>query len=80
MGATTITTLNDVLEAAMKLSEAERRELADRLFLTLSPERQAEIDRAWGGEAERRYAAYKAGKVGTVDYHEAMRSIRERLK
>ena len=80
MASTTIATLNDVLEAALKLSEAERRELADRLFFTLSPARQAEVDQAWAAEAERRYEAYKGGQVAAVDYHEAMRSIRERLK
>jgi putative addiction module component (TIGR02574 family) len=64
----------------MKLSDAERVELADRLLSSIAPERQAEVERAWAAEADRRYLAYKAGALGSVDYREAMRSIRERLK
>ena len=72
--------VDSVFEAAMALSDDERAELADRLFFSISPQRQEEIERAWAAEAERRYQAYKDGKVATVDYQEAMRSIRERLK
>ena len=69
-----------IFQAAMKLSEDERIELADRLFFSVTPERQAEVEQAWASEAERRYQAYKDGRLGTVDYTEAMRAIRERLK
>jgi putative addiction module component (TIGR02574 family) len=80
MEGTTGATVDDVFDAAMKLTEAERLELADRLFFTLSPERRAAVDRAWAAEAESRYEAYKSGKLATVDYQEAMRAIRGRLK
>ena len=43
-----------LFDEAMKLSEDDRHELADRLLFTLSPERQVEIDRAWAEEVERR--------------------------
>jgi putative addiction module component (TIGR02574 family) len=64
----------------MELSDDERIELADRLLSSIAPERQAEIDRSWMEEAERRFKAYQEGRIQSVPYEEAMRSIRERLK
>jgi putative addiction module component (TIGR02574 family) len=63
----------------MELSEDERIELADRLLASVTPERQAEIDRSWEEEAERRFKAYQEGRIESVPYDEAMRSIRGRL-
>ena len=73
-------TVDAMFEAALKLSETERVELADRLLCSISPQRQSEVDEAWAAEAERRYSAFKEGKLASIDYHDAMRSIRERLK
>ena len=73
-------TIEKMFEAAMKLSDVERVELAGRLLSSVSPEGQADVDRAWAAEADRRYRAYKEGTLGSVDYREAIRSIRERLK
>lgn len=72
--------VDTIFSAAMELSDDERIELADRLFFSVSPERQAEIDRSWNDEAGRRFEAYKQGRVQSVPYEDAMRVIRERLK
>ena len=73
-------TIDAMFEAAMKRSDVERVELADRLLSSVSPDHQANVDRAWAAEADRRYRAYKEGTIGSVDYRQAMQSIRERLK
>ena len=72
-------TAADLLKAAMELPVDEREEVAERLLFSVSPEWQEETER-WSAEAERRYAAYKDGKVPAVDYRDAIRSSRERLK
>jgi hypothetical protein len=66
-----------VFAAAMKLSEDERRELADRLLFTLSPERQIEIDRAWAEEVERRVQAVERGEMELIDGDEVFRQLEE---
>ena len=69
-----------VLAEALKLSDDERIELAEHLVSSVGAERDGEIDKAWGDEAQRRLEAYKQGRVQAAPYEEVMRSIRERLK
>lgn len=66
-----------VFEAAMTLTDDERLELADRLFFTLSPERQAKIDRAWAEEVKRRAAAVERGEVELIDGDEVFGRLEE---
>jgi putative addiction module component (TIGR02574 family) len=72
--------VDSIFEAAMQLSDDERIELADRLFFSISPERQAEVERSWAEEAQRRFEAYKDGRIESVPYDDVRRSIRERLR
>jgi putative addiction module component (TIGR02574 family) len=52
----------ELLEAARKLDPAERLEIVDGLLNSLdNPD--PSIDQIWLDEAERRLAAYRAGKV-----------------
>ena len=73
-------TIDTVFEAAMTLSDDDRVELADRLFFTLSPQRQAEIDAAWAVEAERRMQEFRDGKVKGVPWEEVRDSLLNRVK
>jgi putative addiction module component (TIGR02574 family) len=66
-----------LFDEAMKLSEDDRHELADRLFFTLNPERQLEIDRAWAAEVERRVQAVERGEVELIDAEEVFRGLEE---
>ena len=59
---------DNVFAAAMELSEDERIELADRLFFSVTPERQAEIDRLWAKEAERRLQSLRDGTAKSVPW------------
>ena len=52
----------EIIELAMRLKPAERFEVAEELLRSVE-EVDPEIDRLWLVEAERRLAAYRAGKV-----------------
>ena len=49
------TKLEEIEQAALSLSAAERAELVTRLVASLGEEAEAEIELAWIDEAERRY-------------------------
>lgn len=53
---------SELLEQALKLDPSERLELVDGVLHSLDRPDPA-IDRVWVEEAERRLAAYRAGKV-----------------
>lgn len=67
-----------VEKEAMRLSEAERALLADRLMesLSLTPE---PLRNAWVREAEARMQAYREGKIEAVDGPTAMSQLRSRF-
>lgn len=63
-----------VFDAALLLPEAARAELAERLYDSLSSQRQ-EIERAWIEEAERRLDAYDRGLTKAVSGEEVFREL-----
>ena len=73
----TRSTVDSVFAAAMTLSEDERAELADRLLGSVSPEREADIDRAWADEAERRMQAVRRGEMELLDGDEILAALRQ---
>jgi putative addiction module component (TIGR02574 family) len=52
----------EIIELAMQLEPSERFEVAEELLRSVE-QVNPEIDRLWIEEAERRVAAYRAGKV-----------------
>lgn len=52
----------ELVAEALKLNPAERFELVDRVLHSLD-QPDPEIDRIWIEEAEKRLAAYRAGKI-----------------
>jgi putative addiction module component (TIGR02574 family) len=52
----------EIIELAMQLEPSERFEVAEELLRSVE-QVDSEIDRLWIEEAERRLAAYRAGKV-----------------
>ena len=64
-----------VFDAALLLPEAARAELAERLYDSLSSQRQEEIERAWIEEAERRLDAYDRGLTKAVSGEEVFREL-----
>mgnify|MGYP003338652033 CR=1 FL=1 len=72
--------LKELQRAALTLPVSERAELAERLISSLDETDEVENEKLWVAEAERRYVAYKAGKLSVRSATEAVRDARARLK
>ena len=59
----------EIVTQALKLDPAERFDLVDQILHSLDKP-DPEIDRIWLEEAERRLAAYRAGKVKGIPAEE----------
>ncbi len=64
-----------LLAEARKLSPAERVQLVELLLADLH-QPDAEIDRLWAEEAQRRWEGYLAGEVETLSLDEVMGKYR----
>jgi putative addiction module component (TIGR02574 family) len=79
-------TIEEVFEQAMKLTEAEREELADRLFKSVVPDPPGddlspeESERVWMEEIKRRSDELHEGKVETMDAWESLTRIRREIE
>lgn len=74
------TLMQEIEQKANQLSPEERELLAERLLAAIGPAQLTEIDNAWIDEAERRYAAWKAGRTQAVAAEQALSDIREELR
>lgn len=54
-----------MIESVLRLKPAERMQLLNAIYMSLERP-DASIDEIWYDEAEKRLAAYKAGKVAGV--------------
>lgn len=61
----------ELIAQALKLDPAERFDLVDQVLRSLDKP-DPEIDRVWIEEAERRLAAYRAGKVKGIPAEEIL--------
>ena len=61
----------ELMAQALKLDPAERFDLVDQILHSLDRP-DPEIDRIWLEEAERRLAAYRAGKVKGIPAEEIL--------
>lgn len=66
----------EILREVVKLSAAERAELADRLVETLASKIPPEIERAQLAEVQCRVAQVEAGEVSLVPGQEALDQVR----
>jgi putative addiction module component (TIGR02574 family) len=64
-----------IFSAAMRLTDEERADLADRIYSSLSSEYQAEVDRAWAEEIDRRAKEIDEGRATLVPWE----AVRDRL-
>jgi putative addiction module component (TIGR02574 family) len=62
-------------EEIRKLSAEERADLLDELVILVHSEPDAEIDKAWVEEANRRWEAYLRGEVQTVPAEEVFAKL-----
>ena len=72
--------LKELEREAMTLPVTERAALAERLISSLDEVNEAENEGLWVAEADRRYQAYKAGKISSRPAEAALREARARLK
>jgi putative addiction module component (TIGR02574 family) len=70
--------LKDIAAEALELPLTARAELASQLLDSLDDLTEAESDQLWAEEAERRYAAYKAGEMESVSADELFARLRSR--
>lgn len=71
------TPANDLVEAALKLPESARADLAACLLESLSPDPDEETDTGWSEEVRQRLDQLDRGEVRTVPWSEARRLIHE---
>ena len=65
---------------ALKLSRRERARLAQRLISSLDQAVDADAERLWLAEAERRLADLKSGKVAAIPAERVIRKVRAALR
>ena len=65
---------------ALKLSRRERARLAQRLISSLDQEVDADAERLWLAEAERRLADLKSGKVAAIPTERVIKKVRAALR
>jgi putative addiction module component (TIGR02574 family) len=65
---------------ALKLSPRERARLAQRLISSLEREVDADAEKLWRQEAERRLGEIKSGKVAGIPAEKVMRKARSSLR
>jgi len=63
--------IKKLAEQIQELRDTEKLELLDALLRDLDKP-DPEIDRVWAMEARKRWNAYKAGGIATVDHDTAM--------
>jgi putative addiction module component (TIGR02574 family) len=61
-----------IIAQALKLSAADRAEIADKLLFSLNPPDKA-IDELWAKETEARIDAYERGEIKTRSIEEVFR-------
>ena len=62
-------TPKDLIAEALNLSPAERLIIAEALIQSFDKP-DLEIQQTWGEEVEKRLAAYKEGKLETIDFED----------
>jgi putative addiction module component (TIGR02574 family) len=72
--------LKEIAAEALELPLTARAELASQLLDSLDHLTEAEADQLWAEEAERRYAAYRAGEMEAVPADEVFARLRARKK
>lgn len=63
--------VSELSQKITSLTDGEKLELVDSILNQLDPI-NPEIDKIWAEEADRRWQAYKDGKLETVSYEEVM--------
>ncbi len=68
----------ELLTAALSLSEIERANIAGSLLRSLDPAPDPAADQAWAAEIQRRVESIDRGKVDLKPWDDVMAAIRQR--
>jgi putative addiction module component (TIGR02574 family) len=71
--------LAQVEREALQLPEEDRARLAENLLHSLSPGEDVDAEHEWLAEAERRYRAYREGKMTARTVSDVLREARKKL-
>ncbi len=74
------TAADNIFEEALSLPADERAGLVEKLLQSLNLPTQAEIDRLWAEEAERRVSQIEAGKVELIPGEQVFARIRAKYQ
>lgn len=74
-----MSTVNSLLDTALKLPTDERARLAAELIASLHEEADADAEVSWAAEIERRAAQVESGEVATISWDEVRARIRTGL-
>lgn len=72
--------VDKVVDEALSLPVEARVNLVEKLLASLNPPTQAEIDRLWAEEAERRVSEIDKGKVELVPGEEVFAKIHKKYQ
>jgi len=73
-------TLAELEAEALHLPVEQRAQLAERLLASLDEVGEAEAERLWADEAERRFQEYRQGKISSRPAADVMRDARRRIQ
>jgi putative addiction module component (TIGR02574 family) len=65
----------DLLSKALRLPEKDRADLAGRLILSLHPQADADVEKAWAKEIDRRLDGFDEHKARSRPWSSIKRSI-----
>jgi len=71
--------VEQITDKALLLPSEQRLALVERLLASLNVPTQAEVDKAWAEEAERRVREVDEGKVTPLSGEKVFRDLRRRL-
>lgn len=74
------TRVQEIEDEALQLSPEERAILAEHIIRSLDVEEDAEVERLWIAEAERRYIEYKKGSVDAMPAALVFKEARAKLE
>ena len=72
--------VNSVLDAALKLSGADRARIAAELLASLDGVPEADADACWAAEVEKREADVRTGVARMVPWEEVKAEVNEALR
>jgi putative addiction module component (TIGR02574 family) len=72
-----LTNADKLVSEIRGLADSEKLRLVDAILSDLNKP-DPEIDRVWANEAQRRWTAYKEGRISTLTYEEVMAKYRLR--